>query len=179
MTLSWSVSTCYGFQGAGWSHDLVLMFFPLSAAPCVSVLFANDCSVQKCLNGKKRIQLLMARTGIISEHSRGAAPRAVIFQRKRMSHADRHCAQRMVVKRDAGKWAVLAVRNLLTQRPNLDKMWRQERTRCKEIRIRAWKNIFREQRKRYEQIDKVSFFTPKREANCSTRLTYLCMQMYV
>lgn len=89
------------------------MFFPLSAAPCVSTLFANDGSAQKCPNGKKGIQLLMARAGTISEHSRGAAPRAVIFQRKRMSQQAGSRQQAVCTEDsgegDAGEWAVFTV----------------------------------------------------------------------
>jgi len=42
--------------------------------------------------------------------SQGAAPRAVIFQRQKMSHSGRRCMQNMMVKRDSGEWAVFPVR---------------------------------------------------------------------
>lgn len=79
-------------------------FFFSFSVPCLSIVFANDSSAQKCPNGKKRMQLLMARADTVSEHSRGPVPRAIIFQKKRMSlagrqKADKQFAQRMVVNR--------------------------------------------------------------------------------
>lgn len=74
---------------------------------CCSVCLYSFCKWQlcsECPNGKRRMQLLTARADTLLEHSQGAAPRAVIFQRKRMPHAgrqkaDKQCAHRIMVKR--------------------------------------------------------------------------------
>lgn len=163
------------------------MFFPLSTLPCLSIVFANDSSAQECPNGKKRMQLLMARADTISEHSWGATPRAVIFQRKRMSlagrqKADKQCAQRIVVKRMQVNGQCLQwVRKLLTQHPNLDKMRRlEERKRWKETRKRMEDGIQKSRDRGMNRLMQYHILHRKREANCSTRLkTYLCMHIYV
>lgn len=85
-----------------------LFFLQMTALRCVKVPERQEENL--AADGKNRHYIGPRKT-----YSQGAAPRAVIFQRKKMLHAGRQeahrqCMQRMMVKRDSGERAVFPVR---------------------------------------------------------------------
>lgn len=70
------------------------------------------------------------------------------------------------------------VRELLTQHPSLDKMWRQESTRWKDTRVGAWRSIFRRaEKKEWTGWCSIIFYTKKRKqiVVLHWRLIYVCI----